>query len=335
MLSGAHSRAVKSWRFRLLTVLAVLAICVLAVALHRRLLCAGLFLRLEQKSEPSFLVHYGEHRVAEQQLVYAGGRGVLYMPEDETQPPGVVLAHGIHAEGITEPRLVRFARAIAGAGFAVLTPEVPNLARYRIVHDDVVTIANGAKALAQRLDRPSVIVFGISFGGGLALRAACEKPTRTAIERVIALGAHHDAARVSRFFLGEPVRGPAGEAPGVEPHQYGRTVIWSSLFGDKHNAPFTAEERTRALAGLDGIAAELARASPSACPEPLSVPLFLVHGTGDRVVPYTETLWNEQQFSDETSVRVLISPAIVHAEYDPPSLWDRVGLVEFIVRALF
>jgi pimeloyl-ACP methyl ester carboxylesterase len=180
-----------------------------------------------------------------------------------------------------------------------------------------------------------VIVFGISFGGGLALRAACEPESRGAIERVIALGAHHDAARVSRFFLGEAALGPSGEPAQVEPHQYGRTAIWMSLFGTKHNAPFSDEERSRALAQVAAQQSELDSASPSRCPEPISVPLFLVHGTGDRVVPYTETRWNAQQFARQTSVRLLVSPAIVHAEYDPPSWWERLELVEFIVGALF
>lgn len=306
-----------------------------AVALHRRLLCAGLFLRLEQAHEPSFLVHYGEHAVRARPFTYAGGKGTLYLPERVRSPRGLVLAHGIHEESIREARLVRFARAIAGAGIAVLTPEVPNLAHYRIVHEDVVAIADAARALAHELGREQVAVFGISFGGGLALRAACEPATRGAIERVIALGAHHDAARVSRFFLGEPALGPDAERADVKPHQYGRTVIWSSLFGAAHNAPFTDEERARALSALAAQAGELDRASPSHCPEPVEVPVFLVHGTGDRVVPYTETLWNARQLAAQTSVRTLISPAIVHAEYDPPSWWERVQLVEFIVRALF
>jgi pimeloyl-ACP methyl ester carboxylesterase len=65
------------------------------------------------------------------------------------------------------------------------------------------------------------------------------------------------------------------------------------------------------------------------------VPVHLVHGTGDRVVPFTETLWNARRLAGETEVATLISPAIVHAEYAPPSLWDRLALVEFIVDALF
>jgi len=330
-----YDEGVWSWRRLLGSILALALLFAGAVALHRRLLCAGLFLRLEQKSEPSLLVHYGERSVAARPFVYAGGRGTLYVPAGARGGSGIVLAHGIHEQGIVEPRLMRFARALAGAGFVVLTPEVANLARYRIVHEDVEAIAAATRALAKQVKREQVSVFGISFGGGLALRAACEAGTRGSIERVIALGAHHDAARVLRFFMGEPALGPAGEQAGVAPHQYGRTAIWMGLFGQKHNAPFTPEEQRTAESALAAQAAELDRASPSHCPERLAAPLFLVHGTGDTVVPYTETLWNQQQFADQTEVRVLVSPAIVHAEYDPPSWWERVQLVEFIVHALY
>lgn len=327
--------AVLRLRRSLVALLALVVLATLGLALHRRLLCAGLFLRLEGAAEPAFVVHYGERAVVVSPFAFAGGRGLLYMPEGEVAPPGVVLAHGMHELGIDDPRMTGFARAIAGAGLAVLTPEVTGLAHYQITHDDVTRIAASARALATRLGRAQVTVFGISFGGGLALRAACEPATRAAIARVVALGAHHDAVRVTRFYWGEPAPGPLGELADVKPHPYGRTSVWLSLFGEKHRDNFTDEERARALRGIAEHAAELERASPSTCPEPITVPVHLAHGTADRIVPPTETLWNERQLSARTAVDTLISPAIVHAEYEPPSLRDRLDLVEFIVDALF
>ena len=306
----------------------------MALAIDRRLVCAALFLRLERSTEPAWLVHYREHPVKVSALTFPGGRGQLYLPAGKAAPEGIVLAHGMHEEGITEPRLVSLARSLAGAGFAVLTPEVTGLAHYKIIHDDVAIIAASAEALARRLGRRQVSVFGISFAGGLALRAACEPGTRAAIGRVIALGAHHDAVRVTRFYLGEAALGPAGERALVEPHPYGRVALWQSLFDERHKGEFTELERARALRGVIDGTAELERASPRTCAEPVRVPVFLVHGTADRVVPYTETLWNTQQLSAHGEVHTLVSAAIAHAEYTPPSWWDRVQLIEFMVDAL-
>ena len=318
-----------------MVLLALSMVIALATALHRRLLCAGLFLRLEGATSPGWLVHYRERQVQTRTLTYEGGRGTLYVQEAKRAPEGLVLAHGMHENGIGDPRMVSFARALAGAGLLVLTPEVEGLAHYQITHADVARIAASARALAREVGRPAVTVLGISFGGGLALRAACEPDMRAAIGRVVALGAHHDAARVSRFFLGDPARGPAGEVAPITPHPYSQKALFRSLFGEDHKGPVRPDERARALRGLAQRAGELGRASPSACPEPVRVPVHLVHGTGDRVVPYTETLWNARQLARSADVAQLISPAIVHAEYAPPSLWDRLQLVEFIVGALF
>jgi pimeloyl-ACP methyl ester carboxylesterase len=245
---------------------------------------------------------------------------------------GLVLAHGIHEEGEREPRLVHLAEALARAGFVVVTPRLATLAAMRVGPDDAQTIAASARALAAELGQPSVPVFGVSFAGGLALRAACEGAG--AIGRVVALGAHHDAARTARFLLGEPARGPAGESAPVTPHPYGRKVIWRALFGVDPPKPFGEPERTRALAAIAG-AAVLDDASPAHCPGPVRVPVFLAHGLGDTIIPYTETLWNRAQLPVEAPLHALLSPAIGHAEYSAPDLGDRLELVGFIARALF
>lgn len=318
-----------------LGLLTLLALGFLLRALDRRLVCAGIFLRLERSEQPAWVVHYRERAVTERSFAFAGGSGTLYVPKGQPQAKGVVLAHGMHEEGIVEPRLVGLARALAGAGYSVLTPAVVGLAHYRITHDDVDLIAAAARALAHEVAQPQVIVFGISFGGGMALRAACEPANRAAIARVIALGPHHDASRVARFYLGEPALGPSGERAPVQPHPYGPFVLWMSLYGERHDAPLNDAQREQLRQRVQAARGELARASPSDCVEPVRVPLFLVHGTGDRVVPYTETLWNAQKFGSQTSVHTLISPAIVHAEYAPPSWWERLQLIEFMAAALY
>jgi pimeloyl-ACP methyl ester carboxylesterase len=245
---------------------------------------------------------------------------------------GLVLAHGIHEDGEREPRLVHLAEALARAGFVVVTPRLATLAALRVGPEDARTIAASARALAAELGEPSVPVFGISFAGGLALRAACDGSAD--IGRVITLGAHHDAARTARFLLGEPARGPAGEGAAVMPHAYGRKVIWRALFGVDPPKPFGESERLRALSAIAG-AAVLDDASPSHCPGPVEVPVFLAHGLGDTIIPYTETLWNRERLAVATPLHALLSPAIGHAEYSAPSLGDRVELVGFIARALF
>src|SRR5688500_13127999 len=63
--------------------------------------------------------------------------------------PAVLLLHGVHADGIDEPRLMRFARLLAGAGVSVTTPEIAALREMRFDRSAVVEIDRAAHALAQ------------------------------------------------------------------------------------------------------------------------------------------------------------------------------------------
>lgn len=65
--------------------------------------------------------------------------------------------------------------------------------------------------------------------------------------------------------------------------------------------------------------------SPALSPHP-TVPVFLLHGRDDNVIPATESANMASRFQDEVEVRVLITPLISHAEADDPAR------VEDIVR---
>jgi len=65
-------------------------------------------------------------------MLSASTRARLYLPRGVTDAPGLVMAHGVHRLGIDEPRLVRFARSLAASGLQVLTPELRELADYRL-----------------------------------------------------------------------------------------------------------------------------------------------------------------------------------------------------------
>src|ERR1700730_8306947 len=90
-------------------------------------------------------------------------RARLYLPSGVTHPPGMVVAHGIHHLRIDEPRLMSFARAAAGGGYAVLTPEISALADYHVDEASIGTIGESPVWLQQHLGTGPVTVVGISF----------------------------------------------------------------------------------------------------------------------------------------------------------------------------
>jgi pimeloyl-ACP methyl ester carboxylesterase len=287
--------------------------------------------------------------------------------------PGVLLLHGVHPRGIDEPRLVGFARTLASAGLIVLTPELPELLSYRLDPRTIDHIRQLAAAHAQSTGTPAVGVIGISFAGGLALMAAAAQADSRPIAFVATVGAHADLLRLSRYYAGEPVRGPAGEPVDVAPHPYGARVMirehLERFFSRADLAPAQraldaylhdrgAEARKLALqlssqgrpvmgvlldssqhselAQLLLSAASAARpqlqaASPHGHLAGLRVPVFLLHGAGDPVIPSIETRYLAREVPRAWLRQVVVTPLLRHAEFpEPPKLGEAWQLVRFL-----
>jgi poly(3-hydroxybutyrate) depolymerase len=56
----------------------------------------------------------------------------FYYPVGHEQAPAVIVLHGVHHLGIEEPRLVAFATALSSHGLLAITPELNDLADYRV-----------------------------------------------------------------------------------------------------------------------------------------------------------------------------------------------------------
>ena len=300
---------------------------------------------------------------------------VRYEPRGVADAPGVVLVHGVHHLGMREPRLVAFARALAGAGLRVVTPDIDALRGFRIDASGVPLIGDVAAAQAQYTGARHVAVIGISFGGGLSLLAASHAHDGRAIGAVASIGGHADLARVSRFLLSRGDAGPAGSR--LTPHPYGSRVIalryLDALVAPADLAPARAalltwlsDDFTRARelaervspesrATLDellaqdypaGVIARLERAlerdlpalhaaSPVTGIQRVRVPVFLLHGADDPIIPASET----RALAERTPARILagalVTPALRHAELSgAPTLIDRVDVVRFVAALL-
>jgi acetyl esterase/lipase len=314
--------------------------------------------------------------VEESDQVLAGSiRARLYAPRGEPHAPGMVIAHGVHRLGIEEPRLVRFARSLAAAGIAVLTPELAELADYRLDPRSIDAIGAGAAALRARTSHP-VGVMGMSFAGGLALLAAVDPRYAPDIAFVVAVGAHDDATRVCTFFATNRIERADGGVDVLSAHDYGALVFIYAhaerFFDEKDAAParealrlWLAEKRDEArakaaaldppardrlnrlfdhelgevspliLREVDADRDELAAVSPHGRLAGLRVPVFLLHGSGDTVIPPSETGWLAHDVPKQDLRDVLVSPAIVHIELTGKPTWrDQWALVHFLADVL-
>ena len=85
------------------------------------------------------------------------------------------------------------------------------------------------------------------------------------------------------------------------------------------------------LAALPGFAGAAEAVSPHRWLPRIRVPVLLLHGAGDNVIPATETRWLAQGLPPAVARGVLISQALQHVElHGEPTLLERWALLHFV-----
>jgi dienelactone hydrolase len=149
----------------------------------------------------------------------------IYTPSGISNPPAVVLVHGVNHFGIDDPRLERFARAVSAAGVQVMTPAVKELSDYHVAPHSIDTVGGAVMAMQQRNHVSKVGLMGMSFGGGISLLAAADERFADRVSFVVAVGAHDDLGRVSRFFVTDEIAKTDGSTEHLKAHGYGMMVL--------------------------------------------------------------------------------------------------------------
>jgi hypothetical protein len=318
-----------------------------------------------------------------------------------------LLTSGLHVSGIDEPRLVRLARALASNRITIVTPDIPELARFDITPALTDAIEHASLWLANDSGLASdhhVGLMGISFSGGLSIVAAGRPSLAGRVSSVFAFGGHDDLPRVLRYlctgqepYPSNQVRvnlradsvGGSGAAAGPNvpftrpPHDYGVAVILLGIANrvvpaaqverlragvrrylvasaldtnvDKARAASEFDALRASLRGLPEPTATLLRyvidrdvvhlgarllpyvgalgndpaLSVSRSPRP-SVPVFLLHGVEDNVIPSIESEYLAEDLRPHAPVKLLLSGLISHAEADRPiKITDVMELASF------
>jgi dienelactone hydrolase len=190
---------------------------------------ASVLLRVSDPKRNDFLTRHDSNAVAISdttiQTPTGPVRGRIYLPIGVSNPPAMVVLHGVHHLGIDEPRLVNFSRALATHGVLIITPELPDIADYHLEPGTIDAIGSAARDLKARTGANSVAVLGLSFAGGLALVAAADPRYENDISVVISIGGHDSLPRVLRFFATNTIHGPNGAAVHMQAHEYGILVV--------------------------------------------------------------------------------------------------------------
>jgi dienelactone hydrolase len=346
----------------------------------RHVRAAQFLQRLSEKPVPS--ASATPSPIASQDVTIAGTNGPirarLYFRAGEGPRSGIVVAHGVHYKGIDEGRLVPFVRALAEGGHTVLTPELADVADYRITESGVTVIQDSVKYLAQRRDHvvnDRVGLLGFSFAGGLSLVAAQDPGTARQLAFVTSVGGHHDLKRVMRFLIHNEIETPSGIVK-TPAHEYGLVVLvygnlerfvpapdlpclreafkaW--LHEDRKAAREAAKARTTPEAErlwrlletqhlqelapeldqlLDTQRAKLAALSSAGHLRDLAVPVYLLHGSHDSVIPPSETDAANLEL-EGAEHQALVSPLLEHVEVSKTAgFGDKWALVTFMAKLM-
>ena len=93
--------------------------------------------------------------------------------------------------------------------------------------------------------------------------------------------------------------------------------------------------RPKILEAIQADDAQLSAISPQGKIAALRVPVFLLHGSTDEIIPSTETLWLEREIPRPYLREALITPAFSHVDPDKHSAWrDELRLVNFLAGIL-
>ena len=303
-------------------------------------------------------------------------RARLYLPVNKPDAPALVIFHGVHHLGIDEPRLMGFAAAIASCGILVLTPELPDIKDYHVSEDSVRTIGESLKWFAARTGGPvGVMGLSFSGGLALvAATDPLYHPVFKFVLAVGSQDSM--ARVTDYYRTGSDVRPdgtiemlPAHEyGPLVLEYEYledfiprrdfgsVRAVLRAHLYEDRAaeakaslglnevqrrevhelldaTSPVT---RTKIAATIAKHNDELAGLSPHGRLEKLSIPVYLLHGEADSIIPSAETLWMASELTSEDLKAMLVSPVLSHLDLDgpKPGVMDEWRLVHFFALVM-
>ncbi len=278
----------------------------------------------------------------------------FYYPVGYDKAPAVIVLHGVHHLGIEEPRLVAFAKGLSSHGFLAITPELNDLADYRVTPETIQTIGECAHFVRQHSGKPATII-GLSFAGGLALMAAAEPQWRDDIGLIVAVGGYDDLQRVLEYYATNLITVLSGKVTKLPAHEYGPLICvydYPAEFFSPRDVPAARdtlryllwEDRSRAQAEakrltpqgeqlmdslfqhhIDALAPVLLRGirkyhdrlaaiSPRGHLAGLQAAVYLLHGAADNVVPASETEWLERDVPSRCLRMAVISPVVSHLD---------------------
>ncbi|MGH9616267.1 MAG: alpha/beta hydrolase family protein [Acidobacteriaceae bacterium] len=345
-------------KLSLATVFVVL-IALLGVRAYFVLRAASLIYSLSPTPSPRVIRAYVKlfrHPTEKKDFFIAGKNGPISVrmifPTDSPNAPIVVLVHGLAPKGNKDGLLNFVALRMAQIGLRVVMPNIPceqhRLMRASDMDDIGATVQWSAHVSGQR-----VALFGISFGGGMAL-ATAEMPQYANLIKVFFSDAgYNDLERLGHYYIGEKVTAPDGRpyqesppgsgplliafqyldemVPAKDVHVMRKLILSEDLNHSGGPAPSdvltpmqnklyddlrtvrTQTIREKYHQMLDRHHAEWVALSPDRNLGQMRTPIYILHGADDHSIPPEEALWTLHEAPRGEKIKVVITPWLTHA----------------------
>lgn len=262
----------------------------------------------------------------------------------------ILFMHGMSPVGRRDPRMRRASRALAAAGFRVLTPTVPDFEALRVdvgTTDHVEACIRGVHARQDLTGGRPFGLFSVSYSAAISLLASTRDGVAPMLSAICALGTFSDAVSWARYLMSDE---------GAD--EYARLIIFQNLLhcvtgrrpavdhalsvALRDNWHQRAEPELKAvLAGLSPEDRELVvalREDPATWrrlgaeviarqgavfealnvrdqASRLRVPTMLLHGSGDNVIPAEESrALHAAMVAAGAPSRLVVTPLLGHGD---------------------
>jgi hypothetical protein len=240
----------------------------------------------------------------------------LYQPEGRVRA-GVVFVPGAVEQGKDDPRVVAFASALARSRFAVLVPDIVALRALRLLPDSAVDVADALALMDARKDLAPGGRLGLlttSVGIGPAMITMLDPASGRHVRFFVSIGGYYDLPRTLAYLTTGHY-----EAHGVTrrdaPHDYGKWIYALSNAARLQNAAARSPELLEQLPSY--LRADVDRLNLAASDLGwLPARFILVHGVGDNMIPYGESIGLAAALPPERT-RLFLLTGFYHVEMAP------------------
>jgi pimeloyl-ACP methyl ester carboxylesterase len=276
----------------------------------------------------------------------------------------LIVVPGLHPKGIYDHRFIAFAETCAEAGFPVVAPDLPEFRNFKITNESLKILHSVIDEV--RDSQKTLGMLGISYGAGPLFLLAAERK----LDYIISIGGYYSLSHAIEYALTATHPGSLKRethewgrlifalnhldhlVPAEDLHILRESLVMRLDLREKEAGVLEEGLSAAGKNFMQGILEGLSIAQRKACDEILKqrekeafefcpqrvlsgidrrTHVYLIHGTGDKAVPYEETLELEAGLKKAgLQTHCLITHGLTHVDVTKlSSIWELLKLLHW------